>query len=148
MTPGAEPRLASEGADRESESADAIVGLRGQIRPPSRCARLTKEQLLKKAGAWGLTNRRGRPRTLQALGVVLRNQLYAGIVDAPEYGVRGSRDFEPLISEDLCDRVQSSLLAGRVPTDRRFTDQNGAARGAAPAFWSASLAPTSDVRPT
>jgi hypothetical protein len=32
------------------------------------------------------------------MGVLLRNQLYAGIVDVPEYGVRGQRgDFEPYL---------------------------------------------------
>ena len=62
--------------------------------------RFTKEQLLKQTKAWGLTNRRGRPLSSQAIGMLLRNQLYAGIVNAPEYGVRGKRgDFEPLISE-------------------------------------------------
>jgi site-specific DNA recombinase len=46
---------------------------------------------------------------------MLRNQLYAGIVDVPEYGVRGRRgDFEPLISEDLFYRVQA-ILSGRTP---------------------------------
>ena len=60
--------------------------------------RFTKQQLLKQSRAWGLTNRRGRPLTSQAIGVLLRNQLYAGIVDVIEYGVRGKRgDFEPLI---------------------------------------------------
>ncbi len=45
-----------------------------------------------------------------------RNQLYAGIVDVPEYGVRAKRGaFEPLISEDLFNRVQA-VLAGRVPS--------------------------------
>jgi hypothetical protein len=63
-----------------------------------------------------LTNRRGRPLTSQAIGVLLRNQLYAGIVDVPEYGVRGKRgDFEPLISEDLVYRVHA-VLSGRVPS--------------------------------
>jgi hypothetical protein len=72
--------------------------------------RYTKEQLLKQARAWGLTNRRFRPLTSQAIGMLLRNQLYAGIVDVPEYGVRAKRgDFEPLISEDLFYRVQASL---------------------------------------
>lgn len=48
--------------------------------------------------------------------MLLRNQLHAGIVDVPEYGVRGKRgDFEPLISEDLFYRVQS-VLSGRVPS--------------------------------
>ena len=38
--------------------------------------------------------------TSQAIGMLLRNQLYAGIVDGPEYGVRGQRgDFERLISD-------------------------------------------------
>jgi hypothetical protein len=63
-----------------------------------------------------LTNRRDRSLTSQAIGVLLRNQLYAGIVDVPEYGVRGKRgDFEPLISEDLFYRVQA-ILSGRVPS--------------------------------
>ena len=76
----------------------------------------TKERLLKRARMWGLTNRRGKPLTLQAIGVLLRNQLYAGIVDVPEYGVRAKRgDFEPLISEDLFYRAQA-VLCGRVPS--------------------------------
>src|SRR3954465_6263877 len=77
--------------------------------------RFTKEQLLKESRAWGLTNRRGRPLTSQAIGVLLRNQLYAGIVDVTEYGVRGKRgDFDPLISEDLFYRVRA-VLSGRLP---------------------------------
>jgi site-specific DNA recombinase len=63
----------------------------------------------------GLTNRRNRPLTSQAIGTLLRNRLYAGIVDVSEYGVRAKRgDFEPLISEELFYRVQS-VLSGRVP---------------------------------
>jgi site-specific DNA recombinase len=76
--------------------------------------RFTKEQLLKQVRNWGLTNRRGKPLTSQAIGMLLRNQLYAGIVDVPEYGVRGKRgDFEPLISEELFYRAQANL-SGRV----------------------------------
>jgi hypothetical protein len=38
--------------------------------------------------------------------MLLRNQLYAGIVDVPEYDVRGKPgDFEPLISEQLFSRA-------------------------------------------
>ena len=67
----------------------------------------------------GLINRRGRPLTSQAIGMLLRNRLYAGIVDVPEYGVRAKRgDFEPLISEELFYRVQAAL-PGRVPAQRR-----------------------------
>lgn len=78
--------------------------------------RFTKEQLLKRVRTWGLTNRRGGPLTSQAVGKLLRNGLYAGIVDVPDYGVRGKRgDFEPLISEDLFYQVQG-VLSGRVPS--------------------------------
>jgi hypothetical protein len=46
--------------------------------------------------------------------MLLRNQLYAGIVDVAEYGVRAKHgDFESLISEDLFYRVQS------IPEGRR-----------------------------
>jgi DNA invertase Pin-like site-specific DNA recombinase len=77
--------------------------------------RSTKEELLKRARGWGLTNRRGKPLTSQAIGVLLRNQLYAGIVDVPEYGVRCKRgDFDALISEDVFYRAQS-VLSGRTP---------------------------------
>jgi hypothetical protein len=70
--------------------------------------------VLPQARTWGLTNRRNRPLSSQALGMLLRNQLYAGIVDVPEYGVRGKRaDFEPLISEELFYRAQA-VLSGRV----------------------------------
>ena len=38
--------------------------------------------------------------------MLLRNQLYAAILDVPEYGVGDKRgDFEPLMSEDLFYRV-------------------------------------------
>jgi site-specific DNA recombinase len=48
--------------------------------------------------------------------MLLRNQLYAGIVDVPEYGVRGKRgDFEPLIPEELFYRVQA-IPSGRTPS--------------------------------
>ena len=38
---------------------------------------MTKEQLLKKVRAWGFANRRDKPLTSQAIGMLLRNQLYA-----------------------------------------------------------------------
>jgi hypothetical protein len=60
--------------------------------------RFTKQQVLDQARAWGLTNRRNRPLTSQAIGRLLRNRLHAGIVDVPEYGVRAERgDFEPRV---------------------------------------------------
>jgi site-specific DNA recombinase len=78
--------------------------------------RFTKQQLLEQVTAWGLRNRRGQPLSSQAIGMLLRNQLYSGIVDVAEYGVRGRRgDFEPLVSEDTFYRVQA-VLSGRTPS--------------------------------
>lgn len=64
-----------------------------------------------------MTNRRGRPLTSQAIGMLLRNQLYADIIDVAEYGVRGKRgDFEPLVSEDAFTmRSQVLSRASRAP---------------------------------
>ena len=82
----------------------------------SATGRFTKQQLLKQLRAWGLTNRRGRPLTSQAIGMLLRNRLYAGIVDVPEYSVLEKRgEFEPLISEDLFYGAQA-VLSGRLPS--------------------------------
>ncbi len=78
--------------------------------------RFSKQQILEKVTAWGLRNRRGVPLSSQAIGMLLRNQLYAGIVDVPEYGVRNKRgDFDPLISEGTFFRSQA-VLSGRAPT--------------------------------
>jgi len=78
--------------------------------------RFTKQQLLDQVTTWGLRTRRGQPLSSQAIGMLLRNSLYAGIVDVPEYGVRGRRgDFDPLIREDLFYRAQA-VLSGRAPT--------------------------------
>ena len=76
--------------------------------------RVTKQQLLQQATGWGLTNRRGKPLSSQDIGMLLRNRLYVGVVDVPDYGVRDKRgDFEPLINEKTFYRVQA-VLARRV----------------------------------
>jgi hypothetical protein len=55
-------------------------------------------------------NRRGKPLTWQAIGMLLRNQLYAGIVDVPEYGLRATRgDLDPRIC-----RAEARLLEIRA----------------------------------
>jgi len=46
--------------------------------------RFTKQQILEQVTAAGLRNRRNQPLTSQAIGMLLRNQLYAGVIDVPE----------------------------------------------------------------
>ena len=90
--------------------------------------RFTKEQLLKQSRAWGLTNRRGCPLTSQAIGVLLRNQRYAGIVDVPKYGVREKQsDFEPRISEFVVPRHTAGVnISGNGVGRRRSRISNTA----------------------
>ena len=77
--------------------------------------RFTKQQMLQLATRWGLTNRRGQPLSSQAIGMLLRNRLYVGVIDVPDFGVRDKRgDFEPLISDEVFYKAQA-VLAGRVP---------------------------------
>ena len=48
--------------------------------------------------------------------MLLRNRLYVGVIDVPDFGVRDKRgDFEPLISDEVFYKAQA-VLAGRVPS--------------------------------
>jgi len=77
--------------------------------------RFTKQQMLQQATRWGLTNRRGQPLSSQAIGMLLRNRLYIGMIDVPDFGIREKRgDFEPLIAEDIFYKAQA-VLSGKVP---------------------------------
>jgi len=69
----------------------------------------TKQEILQKATQWGLTNRRGQPLSSQAIGMLLRNRLYIGIIDVPDFGIRDQRgDFDPLISEETYWKAQAT----------------------------------------
>jgi hypothetical protein len=77
---------------------------------------LRKQQIVEQATAWGPRNRRGVPLRSQAIGMLLRNQLYAGIVDVPEYGVRNKRgDFDPLVSDLLPGAGSAVRARPRLP---------------------------------
>ena len=77
--------------------------------------RFTKQQMLQQATRWGLTNRRGQPLSSQAIGMLLRNRLYVGVIDVPDFGVRDKRgDFEPLVNDEVFYNAQA-VLSGRLP---------------------------------
>ena len=44
---------------------------------------------------------------------MLRNRVYIGHIDVPDYSVSTRGDFEPLVSEKICYRVQA-ILDGRL----------------------------------
>ena len=61
-----------------------------------------------------LTNRRGQPLSSKAIGMLLRNRLYIGGIDVPDFGVRDQRgDSEPLIAADIFCKAQPSCA--KVP---------------------------------
>ena len=93
--------------------------------------RSRSSKILQRHRAWGLTNRRGQPLRSQAIGMLLRNRLYVGIVDVPEFGVREKRgDFEPLISEEMFYSAQA-VLSGRRAGHRHCSNRTRTSRCAA-----------------
>src|SRR5438093_4226777 len=69
--------------------------------------RYTKQQVLAEVTRLGLRTRRGLKVSPQTFDGLLENQLYIGIINVPEYGVRSTRGgFDPLIDEKLFFRVQ------------------------------------------
>jgi len=57
----------------------------------------------------GLVGRRGGVLTDSTASKVLRNPLYKGWVDAPDFGVSRQADFAPIVSAELWARVQRVL---------------------------------------
>src|SRR6478735_9171606 len=57
----------------------------------------------------GLRTRRGLVLSPQSLGQMVRNSIYVGRVESPDYGVSTRGDFEPLIDEATFYRAQAVL---------------------------------------
>jgi site-specific DNA recombinase len=63
---------------------------------------------LRKMTVLGLQTRKGRPVTLQSFTALLKRPIYAGIIEAPGFGMAGIRgDFEALVPEAAFRRVQA-----------------------------------------
>ena len=71
--------------------------------------RFTKDEVRKNAIALGLTTRRGRPVPSQTFDAMLRNRVYIGQIDVPDFNVSTRGDFEPLVTERIFFRVQAIL---------------------------------------
>jgi len=76
-------------------------------------------EALRRVAAAGLRTRAGEPIGRQTFRTLIRNPIYKGIMDAPEFGLRAVRgDFEPIVPAALFDRVQARLN-GRNGVQRR-----------------------------
>ncbi len=82
-------------------------------------------QALQRITEKGLRTKKGAPVSPQSMGSILRNPLYAGIIDLPRMGVRCGGDFKPLVDEDIFLRVQRVInkkSVTRVPRSRFHPD--------------------------
>ena len=78
-----------------------------------RPGRFTKQEVIARATEAGLRTRRGLTLSPQSFGQMMRNPIYVGKVESPDYGVSTRGDFEPLVDDATYFRVQA-LLDGRV----------------------------------
>src|SRR5258707_1825823 len=75
--------------------------------------RFTKQEVIARMTEAGLRTRRGLVLSPQSFGKMVRNSIYVGRIESPDYGVSTLGDFEPLVDEATFYRVPAGL-AGPV----------------------------------
>ena len=75
--------------------------------------RYTKQEVIARATAAGLRSRKGLTLSPQSFGQLMRNPIYIGKIESPDYGVSTQGDFEPIVDEATFYRAQA-VLDGRV----------------------------------
>jgi site-specific DNA recombinase len=87
--------------------------------------RYTKQEVMARATEAGLRSRKGLAISPQSFGQMMRNPIYVGKVESPDYGVSTRADFDPLVDEATFYRAQA-VLDGRVvvagPRQRNHPD--------------------------
>jgi site-specific DNA recombinase len=87
--------------------------------------RYTKQEVIARATAAGLRSRKGLRLSPQSFGQMMRNPIYIGKIESPDYGVSTQGDFEPIVDEATFFRAQA-VLDGRVvvagPRQRNHPD--------------------------
>ena len=85
----------------------------------------TKQEVIARATEAGLRSRKGLRLSPQSFGQMMRNPIYVGRVESPDYGVSTHGDFEPLVDEATFYRAQA-VLDGRIvvagPRQRNHPD--------------------------
>ena len=73
----------------------------------------TKQEVIARVTVAGLRSKKGLTISPQSFGQMMRNPIYAGTVESPDYGVSTKGNFEPLVDEPTFYRAQA-VLDGRV----------------------------------
>jgi site-specific DNA recombinase len=85
----------------------------------------TKQEVIARATEAGLRSRKGLALSPQSFGQMMRNPIYIGKVESPDYGVSVQGDFEPVVDQATFYRAQT-VLDGRVvvagPRQRNHPD--------------------------
>jgi site-specific DNA recombinase len=100
-----DPRHVRKWVEPDPEVAPLIrqafeLAASGEMSLRSICAEMTRR---------GLRSQTGRELTPQTLLGLLRNEFYVGIVESQRFSVRVQGMHEPLVSQELFDRVQAAL---------------------------------------
>ena len=74
----------------------------------------SKNDVLKIVTNMGLRTRKGKKVTAQTFSKMLRNRLYAGWISVTRWGNSKRGNFEPLVSQEVFDRVQLVLAGKRI----------------------------------
>jgi site-specific DNA recombinase len=75
--------------------------------------------VLKTLNALGFKTEKGKPVPPQTFTKLIRNPIYKGMIHLPEWGLRGKGSFDPIVSEEMFDRVQVKLSGKTVTVDAR-----------------------------
>ncbi len=75
--------------------------------------RYTKQEVIARVTAAGLRSRKGLTLSPQSFGQLMRNPIYIGKIESPDYGISTRGDFEPIVDEATFYRAQA-VLDGRV----------------------------------
>ena len=75
----------------------------------------SKVEIRDRINATGFSTRHGRKLSLQTLDKILENPIYCGWMVIRNWSVREKGDFEPIISEELFDRVNPKKSVGNGP---------------------------------
>ena len=73
----------------------------------------TKQEIIARATESGLRSRRGLVLSSQSFGQMMRNAIYVGKIESPDFGVSTKGDFEPLVDQATFYRAQA-VLDGRI----------------------------------
>jgi hypothetical protein len=79
----------------------------------TRTGQYTKQEVIARATDAGLRSKKGLTLSPQSFGQMMRNPIYAGKVESPDYGVSTRGNFEPLVNEATFYRAQA-VLDGRI----------------------------------